>query len=248
MYRGLKVGAVIVAAGKGKRMGRSINKQFLKIDNIPVLARTLLTFSNIAMIDNIVVVVDKDEVEHCRKDIINEYDINRVLDIMPGGKERQNSVLNGLKVLKDRCDIVVTHDGARPLVNTDTIVQSIRYAYMYGAAVCGAPVKDTIKILCHDDFIVGTPDRSKLYAVQTPQTFKFDLLYKAHKLAIEEGFTGTDDTVLVERMGVRVKLFSGSYENIKITCPEDIYLAEAILKHRSDREIYYMSDVERVDK
>jgi len=230
------IGAIIVAAGEGTRMGSSKNKQYLFIGDRPLIAHTLGVFSSIDLIDNIVLVVREQEMDYCRKNIIEQYGIKNIMALIPGGSERQHSMLKGLDALKGICDIVVTHDGARPLVTPEIILESISKAYTYGASACAVPVKDTIKIVDSHNYIVDTPNRSKLYRVQTPQTFKFDILYDAHKKALEEGFVGTDDTVLLERIGVKVKLFEGSYENIKVTTPEDIYIAEAILNYRSSRK------------
>lgn len=236
MYRGLNIGAVVAAAGRSSRMGDGQNKQFLMLDGMPVLGRTLSSLSSCGLIDEIVVVMPEDEMEKCRRDIIDRYKIPKVIEIVKGGSERQQSIMAGLEALKDTCDIAVTHDGARPFVTDDIITQSIYEAYLYGAAACAVPIKDTIKVSDGDGFILDTPDRSTLYAVQTPQTFKFNLLYNAHLRAKEDGYTGTDDTVLVERLGAKVKLFAGSYENIKITTPEDIYMAYAIMRHQKDKK------------
>lgn len=232
MYKGLNIGAVVVAAGKGKRMGSQLNKQYLSIEDKPVLAHTLLVLSSVEFIDRIVVVVGEDEIDYCKDNIINRYNIRNASDIIAGGAERQNSMINGLNALKDLCDIVITHDGARPLITTDIIEKSVTEAILYGAAACAVPVKDTIKVSDNENYIIDTPERRRLYAVQTPQTFKYELICKAHDAALKESFIGTDDTVLVERIGTRVKLFEGSYENIKITTPEDVFIAEAIIEYR----------------
>lgn len=232
MYKGLKVCALIAAAGKSRRMGGKINKQLILLDGIPVLARTLKVFDEADIIDNIVVVSAVSDIEYYTENIINKYGTKKVINVIAGGAKRQQSIMNGLCALSGACDIVAVHDGARPFVTASIINRSVEEAYLYGAAACGVNVKDTIKVIDSDSFIKETPDRNTIYAVQTPQTFWYDLLYEAHKKAIEEGFQGTDDTVLVERQGVKVKLFLGSYENIKITTPEDIFVAEAILKHK----------------
>lgn len=236
MYKGLRIGAIIVAAGKGKRMDSDVNKQYLFVRDKPILAHTLQVFDTVEEIDDIVLVVGEDDLDYCRENIVSRYKIRKVKEYAIGGRERQHSMINGLNVLKDICQIVVTHDGARPLVSTDIIKNSIYEAYIYGAAACAVPVKDTIKLVDDGNFVVSTPDRSGLYAVQTPQTFKTDILYRAHMSAIDNDFLGTDDTMLVERMGERVKLFNGSYENIKITTPEDVYIAEAIIKCRKNKK------------
>lgn len=234
MYKDSRIAAIVVAAGKSLRMRPYKNKQYIVIDNRPLLAHTLEVFERVSMIDSIMLVVAKDDMDYCRNNVINKYGIKKVIDIVPGGRERQHSMSNGLKALEGTCDIIVTHDGARPLVTPGIIEESIRQAYMYGAAACAVPVKDTIKVVDSDCFTADTPDRSKLFAVQTPQTFRYNLLLKAHISALEENFLGTDDTTLVERIGTRVKLFEGNYDNIKVTTPEDLYTVESILKYRKD--------------
>lgn len=234
MYKGLAVGVIIAAAGKGRRMG--LNKQFAVIQGMPVLAHTLKKFDCLELVDGIVLVIGAEDIEYCSRFIIEKYKVSKVAEIIAGGSERQDSILNGINALKGKCEIVVTHDGARPLVAPGIIERSIEEAFAYGAAACAVPVKDTIKIADAFNFSVETPDRTRLFAVQTPQTFKFDILFKAHMKALEDRFNGTDDTMLVERLGMKIKLFEGSYENIKITTPEDIYIAEAIMKFRESKQ------------
>ncbi|HBM80316.1 MAG: 2-C-methyl-D-erythritol 4-phosphate cytidylyltransferase [Clostridiales bacterium] len=235
MYKNLRVGAIIAAAGKSSRMG-NINKLFIKLGRREILAEVLNVFSSTSCIDSIVIVCGEDTVDRCRKDIVEKYSISKVSKIIPGGAERQFSVLKGLIALYGMCDIVLIHDGARPFVREETIKKSVEEAYIYGAAACAVPVKDTIKIVDSDKFTLNTPDRNKVYAVQTPQAFKYNIIYDAHIKAKKSGFIGTDDTMLVERAGSRVKLFEGSYDNIKITTPDDIYIAEAIIKHRNNTD------------
>lgn len=239
MYKGLKVCAVIAAAGKSRRMGGGINKQLIMIKDMPVLAHTLKAFDSADIIDGIILVAGQDDGEDCRENVIKKYGIDKIKAIVQGGDERQQSVKSGLDAALGVCDIVVVHDGARPFVTKDIIYKSVEEAYEFGAAVCAVPVKDTIKVSRDGEFISNSIDRNTLYAVQTPQTFRFDLLYKAHNKAAEDSFLGTDDTVLVERIGIRVKIFEGSYENIKITTPEDIYIAESILEQRAKRDTYH---------
>lgn len=235
MYKGLRICAIVVAGGKGKRMGADVNKQYLIIHGRPILAHTLSVFDSIDLVDDVIVVTGEHEIEHCRENVVLGYGIKKVSNIVAGGSERQYSVLNGLRALEGLCDIVIVHDGARPFVTPDIIEKSVEEAFINSAAACAVSVKDTIKIADCNGFITATPDRSLLYAVQTPQTFMYTLLYNSHLAAVNEGFLGTDDTVLVERSGTRVKLFEGSYENIKITTPEDIYIAEAIIEYRHER-------------
>ncbi|KPU42657.1 2-C-methyl-D-erythritol 4-phosphate cytidylyltransferase 1 [Oxobacter pfennigii] len=235
MYGGLSIGAVVVAAGKGKRMGAEVNKLFLEINNKPVLAYTLEAFESSQYVDSIIIAANENEMDYIKKDIIDRYKINKIkksISLVAGGEIRQQSIIKGLSELKGACDIIVTHDGARPLVTSQIIDLSVEEAEKYGAAACAVPLKDTIKVVDEEGFVLSTPERATLYAIQTPQTFKFDILFSAHREAVKNEFIGTDDTVLVERLGFKIKLFSGSYENIKVTTPEDIYIAEAILNNR----------------
>ncbi|MEY8001898.1 2-C-methyl-D-erythritol 4-phosphate cytidylyltransferase [Clostridium sp. Mt-5] len=221
--------AIIVAAGKGKRMKSNINKQFINIEGKPVLYYSIDAFNRNPLIDSIVVVCGRDEIEYCRENVVKKYSLDKVVKIIEGGRERQNSVFNGLKVLKN-CGIVLIHDGARPLVTSKIIEDGIRYSNMYGACACGMKPKDTIKIKSENGFSRTTLNREELFLVQTPQCFKYDLIYGCHKKVIEEKIQVTDDTMVVEHYGNKVYLYEGSYDNIKITTPEDLNIAETILK------------------
>lgn len=223
------VSAVIVAAGKGTRMNMDVNKQYIDVCGKPVLARTLHVFEECKAIKEIVLVVNEKDILYCMQNIIDEYSFSKVKVIVAGGEERQNSVYNGLIEIDSECDVVLIHDGARPFVNEESINKVIQAAKEVGAACIAVPVKDTIKQADDDDFVDKTLDRSKLWSIQTPQAFIYGLIIEAHKKAIEDGFTGTDDTVLVERIGHKVKLVMGGYDNIKITTKEDIAIAEALI-------------------
>ncbi|NLZ48132.1 MAG: 2-C-methyl-D-erythritol 4-phosphate cytidylyltransferase [Clostridiales bacterium] len=220
--------ALIVAAGKGKRMGSEISKQFLTLKGKPILYYTIKAFSQCEKIDSIVLVLAKEYMDFTRKEIVEKYDFKKVKTLIEGGKERQQSVYNGLKAI-DNCNIVAIHDGARPFVTTDIIEKGIIYAEEYGASACGVNPKDTIKVVNEQGFSVTTPDRNTLMAVQTPQCFKFDLIRQCHMKAEIEKFTATDDTMIVEHYGHRVYLYEGDYKNIKVTTPEDMLLGEEIL-------------------
>lgn len=222
--------AIIVAAGKGKRMGANVNKQFLNINNNPVLYYSLNTFSKSKLIDGIVVVCAKDEIEYCRKEIVERYKIEKVLKVVAGGEERYNSVYNGLKELQD-CEIVLIHDGARPFVTERIIRDGIENAKLYGACACGVVPKDTIKIRDENGFSYKTPDRNKLFSVQTPQCFKYSLIFDCHSKLSQSNINVTDDTSVAELYGNKVYLYEGSYDNIKITTPGDIYIAEKIIEN-----------------
>ena len=222
-------GVVIVAAGTGSRMNMGINKQFIKLEGKEIIAYTIEKFYNNSNIEDIVVVVKEDESEFFKKEILDKYNFKNV-KIAYGGKERQDSVYNGLKLLDEKCDVVLIHDGARPFVSDKIIDKSIEEAKEHKAIVVGVPVKDTIKVIDNDKNIVDTPNRSVLWAVQTPQTFDYNILIHAYKDAFKNGFYGTDDAMLVERIGYKVKMVEGSYNNIKITTQEDLNIGSQILR------------------
>ena len=221
-------GVVIVAAGTGSRMNMGINKQFIKLEGKEIIAYTIEKFYNNSNIEDIVVVVKEDESEFFKKEILDKYNFKNV-KIAYGGKERQDSVYNGLKLLDEKCDVVLIHDGARPFVSDKIIDKSIEEAKEHKAIVVGVPVKDTIKVIDNDKNIVDTPNRSVLWAVQTPQTFDYNILIDAYKDAFKNKFYGTDDAMLVERIGYKVKMLEGSYNNIKITTQEDLSMGSQIL-------------------
>jgi len=223
-----KVSVVVVAAGSGTRMNMNMNKIYLDICGKPVLARTLQIFEDNDSIEEIILVLNSNDIVYCKQNVIDVYGFNKVTKIVAGGKERQNSVFNGIREVNENCSIVLIHDGARPFIDDEIIYDSIIAAKEYGAAGIAVPVKDTIKIADADGYVKETPDRSMLWAIQTPQSFKYDVIMNAHLKAIEEGYIGTDDAVLVEKMGYKMKLIKGSYSNIKITTREDIKLAESI--------------------
>ncbi len=217
--------AVIVAAGNSSRMG-GINKQLLLIDDIPVLARTLMCFDKARSIDRIVVVAKQDNILLVN-DLIREYGISKVTSIVPGGKTRQESVMNGLDQIKNS-EFVAIHDGARPFVSVKLIDKLVNDAFEYGASAPGVVPKDTVKVVDNLDFVEKTPNRETLRLIQTPQVFRTDELKLAYIRAKESGFEGTDDCSIVENMGVRVHIADGEYTNIKVTTPEDLPVAEAI--------------------
>lgn len=222
-------GVVIVAAGTGSRMNMGINKQFIKLEGKEIIAYTIEKFYNNSNIEDIVVVVKEDEFEFFKEEILDKYNFKNI-KIAYGGKERQDSVYNGLKLLDEKCDVVLIHDGARPFVSDKIIDKSIEEAKEHKAIVVGVPVKDTIKVIDNDKNIVDTPNRSVLWAVQTPQTFDYNILIDAYKDAFKNKFYGTDDAMLVERIGYKVKMLEGSYNNIKITTQEDLNIGSQILR------------------
>ena len=221
-------GVVIVAAGSGSRMKRDINKQFIKLDGKEIIAYTIEKFYKSEDIDDIVIVIKENEEKYFIENIINKYGFDNI-KLAYGGKERQDSVYNGIKKLNSNCEIVLIHDGARPFVNEDIIKNSIEEAKENNAVVVGVPVKDTIKVVDSDGNIVDTPNRSLLWSVQTPQSFKYEIITRAYEYAYSNDYYGTDDAMLVEHIGYNVKMIEGSYDNIKITTEEDLHFGIQIL-------------------
>lgn len=224
------VSVIIVAAGQGTRMNMDKKKQYIKINGESVLSRSIRAFEESELVDEIILVVNGDEIFYCKNDIIDAKGYNKVSSIVAGGHDRQESVFNGLKEVGRNKGIVLIHDGARPFIDNDTILNCIEGVIDFEAVCAAVPVKDTVKTADKDGFIAFTLDRSCLWAVQTPQAFRHELIIEAHEKADKEGFRGTDDAVLVERLGKKVKLVMGSYENIKITTQEDLLFAEAIAR------------------
>lgn len=221
MYKDKKVSVIIPCAGKGTRMKTPIAKQFLDIRGMPILAMTVRAFDAYDLVDEIILITHEDHMEYCKKNIIEKYGfINRV-QVVAGGQERQDSVWAGINCLDVDAEIVLIHDGVRPFVTQEVIEGVLEKTYLFGAAVAAVPVKDTIKVLQEDVFI-ETPERKYLYHVQTPQGFDKTLLRKAYEKAFQEKFYGTDDAVLVERLGEKVYFSMGDYNNRKITTAEDL--------------------------
>lgn len=223
---------VIPAAGQGKRMGAGRNKLLLTLEGIPVLIHTLMVFEEDEECGGIVLAIHPDD-EQPFKQLLAEYGIRKVTHYVHGGKERQDSVYGGVKVLPTD-GIVLVHDGARPFIKKETIHELVKAAEKDGAAIAAVPVKDTIK-KAEDLQVTETIERSSLWAVQTPQAFRISVLRKAHEQAAKNEFLGTDDASLVERLPHKVVIIEGDYDNIKLTTPEDVYFAEAILKKRQNQ-------------
>jgi len=221
-----KVGAVIVAAGSSQRMG-GMDKMLALLGGKPVLARVVDTFQRCNLIDQIVIVLSKPNLERCQQ-LIAEQGWSKVTDVCLGGKRRQDSVVAGLSRL-NHCHWVVIHDGARPLLTEDLIYQGLTQAQETGAAAAAVPVTDTIKVAGDDRLVQQTPSRHNLWAVQTPQVFRFDIIAEAYRQAKDEV---TDDASVVEQLGYRVKLYMGSYDNIKVTTADDLVLAEILWQRR----------------
>lgn len=225
-----KITAIVLAGGSGKRMNSSVPKQYLMLAGKPVLYYALHAFDESDVTD-IVLVVGAGEVAYCRDEIVHKYGIEKVHSIVEGGKERYDSVYRGL-LAAEGADYVLIHDGARPLVTREIIARSIAGAKKYSACVVGMPVKDTIKTVDENGFVEGTPDRNRLWQIQTPQSFAYSLVKDAYAKVLSEDGTGiTDDAMVVERAtGLAVKTIEGSYQNLKITTPEDLFVAEVYLK------------------
>ncbi len=223
---------LVPAAGMGRRMGASVNKQYLQLGGRSILARTLELFERHPAISSIFPIIPADEIDYFKQQILPGSGLTKLGGIVPGGKERQDSVRNGLQQLQligtKPDSVVLVHDGVRPLFNPGLIATLIDTAVIKGAAVIGVPAKDTIKEV-ENELIVATPERSRLWQVQTPQAFRFELLFRAYQQAARDDFAGTDDASLVERLGVQVVMVEGDYRNIKITTPEDLLIAEALL-------------------
>lgn len=224
--------AIVLSAGSGRRMHSSIQKQYMDLEGKPVLYYSLQAFQQ-SQIDEIILVTGKEDMEYCREQIVEKYDLNKVKKIVPGGAERYDSVFYGLKAA-EQADYVLIHDGARPMVDEKIIADSMEAVKEYEACVVGVPVKDTIKVIDEDNYAVTTPNRNTLWQVQTPQSFSYSLVYEAYKKVMEEKVPGiTDDAMVVEYATTkRVKLIEGSYENLKITTPEDLEIASIFVKKR----------------
>ena len=231
-----RTAAIVLAAGSGKRMGSSTKKQYMLIEDKPIVYYSLKAFQN-SFVDEIVLVVSPGDVSYCKEEIVEKYGFDKVSCIVEGGKERYHSVSKGLNSLT-HCDYVFIHDGARPMLTAEILERLHSCVQKCGACVAGMPVKDTIKIADQNQNIASTPDRRLVWMVQTPQVFEYALIKDAYdKLTVceselqKKGIAITDDAMVVETLtGHNVKLVEGSYKNIKITTPEDIGIAENFLR------------------
>ena len=234
MIDGFRIGAVILAGGRGSRMHSDIQKQYMLLNGRPLICYALEMFEQ-SCADDLVLVTGAGEEAYVRQEILPHMELTKLRAIVPGGKERYHSVYEGMKALSS-CDYVLIHDGARPLVTEEIIARAAQAAVCDQACVVGMPVKDTIKVAGADGFAQSTPDRSRLWQVQTPQAFSYPLVRGAYDRlmadeALQKGIT--DDAMVVEHLtGTPVRLVEGSYENLKVTTPEDLVLAEALLKKR----------------
>lgn len=227
------VTAVIVAAGRSVRMGTGKNKQFLQLCGVETIARTLSAFEESRYVREVVVVINRFDIGRIGE-ILAEYGFMKVTHVVAGGETRQQSAALGLKAVNESSEYIAVHDGARPLVTPECVDRVIETAFKTGAASAAVKVKDTLKIADENGIVQSTPDRSRLWAVQTPQVFKLDIYRDALNKAIAAGTDYTDDCQLIETAGGRVSLVEGEYTNIKITTPDDIAYAEAIIRLRGD--------------
>ena len=229
-----KITAIVLAAGSGSRMKNKTKKQFMEIKGKPVIWYSLFEFEK-SRVDEIILVTGKEDIDYCKKEIVEKYNLKKIKNVVAGGSERYESVYNGLKEVTG--NIVLIHDGARPLINNEIIERSIEGTIKSDACVVGVPVKDTIKRADKEGYIIDTPNRSELWITQTPQSFKTDLVkmaYKKMKEELEKGNTTlniTDDAMVMEEFTTnQVRFVQGDYKNIKVTTPEDIDIAELFIE------------------
>lgn len=231
-----KIAAIVLAAGTGSRMKSDCPKQFMLIDDKPVVYYSLKVFSECEYVDKIVLVTSKKDIEFCQKEIIEKYNISKVEEVVEGGTERYWSVLNGLNKVRD-CEYVLIHDGARPCITEKMILESIEMVQKTKACTVGVPVKDTIKIVDEEGNGIETPRRDRLWQIQTPQSFEVSLLCSAYDKMRKSNVSDiTDDTMIVERFeGVKTKVLQGSYSNIKLTTPDDFDVIKIFLRKNEKR-------------
>lgn len=223
---------VIAAAGSATRMGSKINKPYMLLKSRPVLAYSLDIFEEFNLVDDIVIVANPQEIDYCKREIVEKYGYRKVSQVVAGGKMRQDSVRVGLRQLGQDTDFIAVHDGARPFLTHELLEKLLKAAEQWGAAIPGVMPKDTLKFVDRDEFVRQTLDRSSVVAIQTPQLFKFEELLAAYNQAYEEGFIATDDAALFENYIGRVKIVPGDYRNIKITTPEDLKIAEVLVNDK----------------
>jgi len=227
----MHVVALIPAAGRGRRMGSEKNKAFLPLGGIPLLTRTLQKFEACSRVDEILPLVPEADVPLWSEEIFHRSGLKKIFRILPGGLERQDSVYGGLKAVGSQADFVIIHDGVRPFVSPELIERALLETRRHKAVVVALRAGDTVKEVSGEGEVLRTLDRSRLWMIQTPQSFELGVILRAHEKAREEGFCGTDDASLVERLGIPVRVIEGSRFNLKITTPEDLILGEALLKH-----------------
>ena len=224
--------AIVLAAGQGKRMHSKIQKQFMELNGMPVLCYSLRCFQESPLIQDIILVTGEESISYCKEEIVQKYGFTKVSAVIPGGKERYDSVYAGLCECRD-CEYVLIHDGARPFVTEEILKRGLQKVKETGACVIGMPSKDTVKLSDEEGYVKETPNRKCVWTIQTPQIFSYSLIREAHDSIRQKDMSKiTDDAMVVEQeTGAKVALAEGSYQNIKITTPEDLDIAEAFLKH-----------------
>lgn len=227
----MKTCVIIPAAGFGKRMQNDINKQFIMLEEMPILAHTINAFESSPLIDEIIVVCAKNEIEICKREILEKYGFSKVVDVVAGGETRQESVYNGLKHLNEDIENVLIHDGARPFISDEIIQRIIDCMETEAAVIVGVKEKNTIKKVV-DGYVEETIPRENVWEIQTPQAFKKKLILDSYENNYAELGYFTDDSSIAEASGNRIKIVEGDYFNIKITTPEDLVLGKAILEMR----------------
>lgn len=231
------VSAIIVAAGRGVRMGEPTPKQYLKLGKRPIVAHSLLTFGRCSGVDSIFLVIPGSDQYFCSTQILRPLKLDKNVRMVTGGSFRQHSVYNGLCAIEDKPDIVVIHDGVRPFVQPDEIRLCIEEARKTGACILAVPVADTLKKVNDLGQVENTIERQGVWQAQTPQAFQYDLIVRAHERARSDGFEASDDAQLVERLGSRVSIVAGNRRNIKITTPEDLDIARAMLACKHNKKL-----------
>ena len=227
--------AIVLAAGQGKRMHSKVQKQFLEIQGYPVLYYSLRCFQESPLIQDIILVTGEESISYCKEEIVQKYGFTKVSAVIPGGKERYDSVYAGLCECKD-CEYVLIHDGARPFVTEEILKRGLQKVKETGACVIGMPSKDTVKLSDEEGYVKETPNRKCVWTIQTPQIFSYSLIREAHDSIRQKDMSKiTDDAMVAEHeTGVKIRFSEGSYRNIKITTPEDLVVAEAFLKENRE--------------
>lgn len=229
-----RVIAVIPAAGSGVRMGLGKAKQFIDLCGRPVLAVTLSHFQKCNLVDGIVVVISRDDVDYCLREIVDRYELGKVSKVIAGGKRRQDSVRKGVEAITDCCRWVLIHDGVRPLVTDGLLQRVIKAAENFRAVITGLPVKETVKEIDSQGRVLGSIDRRRLWLIQTPQIFRWEDINLAHQQALKHGWEeAADDSFLIEKMGIPVKIIEGEEDNIKVTTPQDLEIARFLISKKS---------------
>ena len=232
--------AIVLAAGQGKRMGTSVQKQYIELEGKPLIYYSLKTFQESGLIDSVVLVVGEGQVAYAQNEIVSKYGFSKVCAVVEGGKERYDSVWQGLKTVSQEPEVsyIYIHDGARPFVDDEILNRGYETVEQFRACVAGMPSKDTVKVVDEQGFAINTPDRKYVWVIQTPQIFEKSLIMEAYaRLMKEEHEDVTDDAMAVERMmKVPVKMFEGSYQNVRITTPEDLAIAKVFLREK--RPVY----------